>query len=67
MKPLYIALLALLLLTGTASAKPACKLHLNRSGQSVTVVRGPCYRRDFPPTCRVPAVIVQGQTIYCPQ
>ena len=67
MKYLAIALIALLIFASTASAHPTCQLHRNRNGQSVTVVRGPCYRHDFPANCRVPAVIEQGQTVYCPK
>ena len=49
-----------------AEAHSTCRLHRNRDGQSVTVVRGPCYYHDFPKNCIVPVVITQGQKIHCP-
>lgn len=51
-------------IVGNAWAHPSCKLHRNRNG-NITVVQGPCYYEDFPAGCKVPAVIVQGQTVPC--
>ena len=61
------AIVALIFLsTLPAEAGGRCVLHRNRDGQSVTVVRMPCWYRDFPANCIVPAVIMQGQRIPCP-
>lgn len=70
MKPITIALLAMLLLTTTAthaapSAQPTCKLR-QESREIVVIVSGPCWKRDFPKTCQVPKRITVGQRIYCP-
>lgn len=66
-RTLILALLALLLTASTISAAPSsCQLRYERNGQIAVVVRGPCYYRDFPARCRVPARIAQGQRIYCP-
>ena len=66
-KGLAIALLVLTLLASLftpASAHPSCQLQRIRNG-NVMVVRGPCYRHDFPASCKVPAKIEQGQTVQC--
>lgn len=69
MKNLAIALFATLLLTTTAHAAPSaqstCRLR-QESAQVVIIVSGPCWKRDFPQTCQIPARITKGQRIYCP-
>lgn len=69
MKTIAAALLVLFLSTSAAHAAPSaqstCRLR-QESAQVVVIVSGPCWKRDFPPTCQIPARIAQGMRIYCP-
>jgi hypothetical protein len=69
MRKLIFALTFLALTTTTIhaapSAQPTCRLR-NETREIVVIVSGPCWQRDFAPTCQLPARISKGMRIYCP-
>ncbi len=69
MKTIAAALLAMLLTsTATHAAPPAqstCRLR-NETREIVVIVSGPCWKRDFPKNCKIPATVTRGQRVYCP-
>jgi len=68
-KAIVLALFTFVLTAVTVGAAPVspCRLRHEVGRQSVVIVHGPCFYRDFPKNCQVPSRITVGQRIYCPK